>query len=89
VPASDSHLLYAVRGALRDQLQGERVFQKVLARMERAGRALADIAPAITNSCRHSSARTKILSRAKSRPNLSARRAFLPEDRIDDFASVT
>lgn len=52
VAAADTHSLYVVRKALRDQLKHERVFQTVLAEQlsERDERTIADVCPGITNA---------------------------------------
>ena len=94
VPASDSHLSYAVRGALRDQLQDERVFQKILAEKldELQSRGLAGIAPAVTNSAAASFlvAHLQKYSESRSTAAKQLRHAarFLPENRIDDLAAL-
>ncbi len=94
VPAADNHLSYAVRGALRDQLQDERVFQIVLAEKlsEPNHRALADIAPAITNSAAASFLVAHLQKYSESRSTatkyLKHAARFLPENRIDDLATL-
>ena len=94
VPPADNHLNYAVRGALRDQLQRDFVFKPVLAENWGAteSRVLAGIAPAITNS----HAASFLVAHLQKYPEprevaakyLKHAARFLPKDRIDDLASL-
>lgn len=94
VPAADNHLTYAVRGAIRDQLQNAAVFQKVLAESwtETQSRALGAIAPAVTNSAAASFlvAHLQKYSEPRDAAAKQLRHAarFLPENRIDDLAGL-
>ena len=95
IPATDNHLLYAVRGALRDQLQNEPVFQQVLAGKwsEQDDRALAGIAPGITNPAAAAFLVAHLQKYSEPREiaakQLRHAARFLPEDRIDDLATLT
>jgi len=94
VPAADTHLLYAVRGALRDQLSEEAVFQAVLRKKWdiEAERIIADVSPAVTNSA----AAVFLVSylQKNSEPREVAAKylkhaaRFLPKERIDDLAII-
>ncbi len=94
VPAADNHLNYAVRGAIRDQLQNERVFEIILAEnwSEQNARALAGIAPAITNAAAASFlvAHLQKYSEARATAAKQLRHAarFLPADGIDGIATL-
>jgi len=94
VPMADSHLNYAVRGAIRDQLQDERVFEKVLAENwnEQNSRAIAAIAPAATNSAAASFLVAHLQKYSEPRDvaakYLKHAARFLPEDRIDGLATL-
>ncbi len=93
IPTNDTHLLYTVRKALRDQLRKDSVFTKVLVENwnEQEQRAIADVAIAITNS----TAASFLLSHLQkfSEPRevtakmLQHAARFLPEERVDDLAT--
>ncbi len=93
VPAADTHLLYVVRKAIRDQLKVTGVFDKVLAEKlsEAEERALADVAPAVTNAASASFLLSHLQRFSEPREVtagfLKHAARFLPEDRIDDLAS--
>ncbi len=94
VPVSDTHLLYAVRGAMRDQLNQEPVFQSVLARQWNAddSRFIADVAPAVTNSAAAAFLVTHLQKNSEPRDvaakYLRHAARFLPQERIDDLAAI-
>jgi hypothetical protein len=94
VPATDTHLLYAVRAALRDQLQDERVFKTVLGEKwsEQDSRAIADVVPAVTNSVAAAFVVAHLQKYSEPRETaakcLKHAARFLPEERIDDLASL-
>ncbi len=94
VPAADDHLSYAVRGALRDQLQRDYTFKAVLADnwTEKESRALASIAPAATNAYAAAFLVTHLQKYSESRSTAAKQlrhaARFLPENRIDDLATL-
>jgi putative heme-binding domain-containing protein len=94
VPAADNHLNYAVRGALRDQLQRDYTFNAVLNEnwSEQESRALASIAPAATNVAAASFlvAHLQKYSEPRDTAAKQLRHAarFLPQNRIDDLAEL-
>ncbi len=93
-PAADNHLIYALRGALRDRLQDPRVFEKVLAGKwsESEARALAAIAPSSTNAFAASFLVVHLQKYSEPRSTaakyLKHAARFLPENRIDDLATL-
>ena len=94
VPATDTHLLYVVRQSLRNQLQRDFTFKKVLAESwtEQEQRHIADVCLAITNSAAASFLVTHLQNASEPRAftvdALKHAARFLPEDRIDDLASL-
>jgi putative heme-binding domain-containing protein len=93
-PSDDNHLIYAVRGALRDRLQDPRVFDKVLTAKwsESQSRLLAGVAPAVTNAAAASFLVAHLQEHSESRSTaakyLKHAARFLPENRIDDLAAL-
>lgn len=94
VPANDTHLVYAVRRALCDQLQRPHVFEKVLADSwsEAESRAIADVSPAVTNAAAASFLIVHLQKYSESRSlaskYLKHAARFIPENRIDDLAAL-
>jgi putative heme-binding domain-containing protein len=94
VPASDNHLMYAVRRALGDQLQRPSVFDKVLTQNwnEKESRAIADISPVVTNAAAASFLVAHLQKynepRTASVKYLKHAARFLPQDRIDSLATL-
>jgi putative heme-binding domain-containing protein len=94
VPPEDTHLTYAVRRALCDQLQRTHVFEKVLADTwtEEQSRAIADVTPAVTNAAAASFLVAHLQkyseSRAVAAKYLKQAARFIPQNRIDDLATL-
>jgi putative heme-binding domain-containing protein len=93
VPAADTHLLYTVRKALRDQLRKDSVFSQVLADQwtEQENRGIADVCVAVTNSNAASFLLSHLQKYSEPRkvtaPYLQHAARFLPADRIDDLSA--
>jgi putative heme-binding domain-containing protein len=93
VPAADTHLLYTVRKALRDQLRKDAVFTKVLADSwtEQERRGIADVAISITNSAAASFLLSHLQKYSEPRDvtakMLQHAARYLPEHLVDDLAS--
>jgi len=94
VPSADTHLVYAVRRALCDQLQRPHVFKRVLAETwtEQESRFIADVTPAVTNSA----AASFLVAHLQKFPEprevavkyLKHAARFLVQERIDTLASL-
>ena len=90
-PAADTHLVHVLRMSLRDSLAAAKDFTE-LAVDEKSSRALAGIAPAVTNAAAASFlvAHLQKYSESRSTAAKQLRHAarFLPENRIDDLATL-
>jgi putative heme-binding domain-containing protein len=90
-PAADTHLIHVLRMSLRDSLVVAKDFSE-LAVDEKSSRALAGIAPAVTNAAAASFlvAHLQKYSESRSTAAKQLRHAarFLPESRIDDLATL-
>jgi putative heme-binding domain-containing protein len=90
-PAADTHLVHVLRMSLRDSLAASKDFSE-LAVDEKSSRALAGIAPAVTNAAAASFlvAHLQKYSESRSTAARQLRHAarFLPENRIDDLATL-
>ncbi len=95
VPGNDTHLLYVVRKSLRNVLQREPVFQKILTEnwTEQEQRAISDVSLAITNSIAASFLVAHLQKFSDPRDvtaNVLKHAArFLPAGQIDDLASLS
>lgn len=93
-PRADDHLIYSLRGALRDRLQNPRVFEEALVTnwSERDARALAAIAPAVTNAYAASFLVAHLNNYSEPRTTaakyLKHAARFISQERIDDLAGL-
>ncbi len=92
VPANDTHLRHVARMALRDSLAVAKEFSS-LATDENTSRALADIAPAVTNAAAGSFLVAHLQKYSEPRDKTAAylkhAARFVPEQDLDSLASFT